>query len=58
VHAAGGSVEALIYDRARLGASDRINGPAIVTQLDATTVVAAGWRAETLANGALLLQRG
>jgi N-methylhydantoinase A len=58
VHAAGGSVEALIYDRARLGAGDRINGPAIVTQLDATTVVAAGWRAETLANGALLLQRG
>jgi N-methylhydantoinase A len=58
VHAAGGSVEALIYDRARLGAGDRINGPAIVTQLDATTVVAAEWRAETLANGALLLQRG
>ena len=58
VHDARGSVEALIYDRPQLGAGDRITGPAIVTQLDATTLLAAGWRAETLANGALLLQRG
>ena len=31
-----------MFDRASLGAGDRIAGPAIVTQLDATTLVARG----------------
>ena len=31
-----------MYDRARLGAKDRIAGPAIVEQYDSTTVVLAG----------------
>jgi N-methylhydantoinase A len=57
VHWAEGSREALVYARASLGAGDRIASPAIVTQLDATTVVAPGWAAEVLASGALLLQR-
>jgi N-methylhydantoinase A len=52
-----GAVEASVYDRASLGAGDSFTGPAIITQLDATTVVAHGWRAEVLATGALLLQR-
>ena len=58
VHGASGSVEALVFDRARLGAGDRIVGPAIVTQLDATTLVAPGWWAEVLASGSLLLRHG
>lgn len=33
---------AYVYDRARLGAHDRIAGPAIVEQYDSTTVVLAG----------------
>ena len=58
VHEAAGSVEALVYDRTRLGAGDTITGPAIVTQLDATTLIAPGWRAEVLTTGATLLRRG
>jgi N-methylhydantoinase A len=58
VHDAAGSTEAMVYDRARLGVGDRFSGPAIVTQLDATTVVARGWQAEILATGALMLRRG
>jgi N-methylhydantoinase A len=34
--------DADVYDRARLGAKDRIAGPAIVEQYDSTTVVLAG----------------
>ncbi len=44
-----------MYDRAALGAGDRLAGPAIVTQLDATTLVARGWHADVLGSGALLL---
>lgn len=55
VHGAHASVEAHVFDRAQLGAGDRIAGPAIVTQLDATTLVAPGWHAEVLASGSLRL---
>jgi N-methylhydantoinase A len=34
--------DAHVYDRTRLGADDRIAGPAIVEQYDSTTVVLAG----------------
>jgi N-methylhydantoinase A len=50
-------VEAGIFDRASLGAGDRFEGPAIVTQLDATTLVARGWQAEVMPAGALMLRR-
>jgi N-methylhydantoinase A len=56
VHEAAGSVEASVYDRAALGAGDRLACPAIITQLDATTLVARGWHAEVLGSGALLLE--
>jgi N-methylhydantoinase A len=36
---AAGRTEAPTYDRARLGAGDRVRGPAILTQLDATTLL-------------------
>src|SRR5690606_18296344 len=42
-----------VYDRARLGPGARFDGPAIATQLDATTLVPRGWRAVVLATGAL-----
>jgi N-methylhydantoinase A len=53
----GDAVSASIYERAALGVGDRLIGPAIVTQLDATTLVPPGWTAEVAASGALLLVR-
>ncbi len=52
-----GAVEAPIIDRALLGPGANFAGPAIVTQLDATTLVTPGWRASVDASGALLLTR-
>ena len=43
------------YDRATFGAGDRFEGPAIITQLDATTLVAPGWSGEVHPSGAILL---
>ncbi|MFT8245791.1 hydantoinase/oxoprolinase family protein [Roseomonas sp. BN140053] len=57
VHFEGGSRDAALFDRAALGAGDRFAGPAIVTQLDATTLVPPGWTAEAHASGALILRR-
>jgi N-methylhydantoinase A/oxoprolinase/acetone carboxylase beta subunit len=34
-----------IYAREHLTVADEINGPAILTQLDATTIIPTGWRA-------------
>jgi len=50
-------VEAMVYARDKLGVGERFAGPAIVTQLDATTLVLPGWEAEVFAGGALLLRR-
>jgi len=47
-----------VFERTHLGTGDRFAGPAIVTQLDATTLVPARWTAEVLNTGALLLRRG
>ena len=55
VHLADGPVTVPVYDRARLGEGDRFEGPAIVRQLDATTLVRPGWTATVHTNGALLL---
>ena len=57
VHDATGSTDTLVYDRPRLGAGGRFAGPAIVMQLDAITAVAAGWQAEIVAIGAVMLHR-
>ena len=40
---AGGAVVCPIYDRALLRAGNRFAGPAVVEQMDATTVVLPGW---------------
>ncbi len=43
---------------ANLTAGDRIAGPAIVTEDISTTVIDAGWEAEVLTQGELLLTDG
>ena len=44
--AAGGAVETPLYVRADLPAGSKLEGPAIIDQLDSTTLVPPGWRAE------------
>ncbi len=57
VHFASGTMEVPLYDRASLGAGDRLAGPAIVSQLDATTVISPHWIGEVHPSGAILLKR-
>ncbi len=53
----GAERKAAIYSRDDLAPGDRIDGPAIVTESDSTTIVEPGWRAEMLPQGHLLLTR-
>ncbi len=48
--------DAGIYDRGRLGAEDVVAGPAIVSEMDSTTVVLPGYLATVDAVGNLLIQ--
>jgi N-methylhydantoinase A len=48
--------DAGIYDRGRLGAEDVVTGPAIVSEMDSTTVVLTGYSATVDAVGNLLIQ--
>ncbi len=57
VHLASGVAQVPLYDRATLGAGDTIEGPAIVSQLDATTLVLPGWTGAVHRSGAILLSR-
>ena len=57
VHWVAGAALTPLYDRATLGAGDEFDGPAIVTQLDTTTLVPPGWSVQALPSGTLLLQR-
>ena len=57
VHFASGTTEVPLYDRATFGAGDRLDGPAIVSQLDATALVAPGWSGDVHPSGAILLTR-
>ena len=44
IHLAGKeSVNAILYERDRLDVGAAVSGPAIVEQLDATTVIPPGW---------------
>jgi N-methylhydantoinase A len=52
---ATGPVAAPIYDRARLGAGARLDGPTILTQLDAPTLVLAGQVGDVDAFGNLIV---
>ncbi len=55
--ASGPAMPAIVYDRAGLGTGDRIVGPAVVTQVDATTLVPPEWDAQMAESGALVLTR-
>jgi N-methylhydantoinase A len=55
VYFASGPAEVPLFERASLGVGDRLVGPAIVSQLDATTLIQPGWSAEVHASGALIL---
>lgn len=48
--------EVPVFERDRLAIGCRLEGPAIVEQMDATTVIPAGWRAEVDAYGNLILE--
>lgn len=48
--------DAAVYDRARLASGDAIEGPAVVTQFDATTVVLGGQRLHVDPYGNLLIE--
>ena len=54
---AAGWCDAGLYRRERLRAGALINGPAIIAEANATTVVEPGWQARLGATGALELQR-
>ena len=41
----------------RVAVRERVAGPAVITQVDATTLVPPGWAARPIASGALLLER-
>jgi N-methylhydantoinase A len=56
--AAGGFVRCPVYDRARIGTGATIHGPAIIEQMDSTTVVTGNDSVTGLDAGNLLLRVG
>jgi N-methylhydantoinase A len=55
VHVGGERVDAHVYDRARLRAGDVVRGPAVVTEMDSTTLVLPGHVATVHESGSLLI---
>jgi N-methylhydantoinase A len=51
-----GELETPLYQRDMLSVGNRISGPALVVQMDTTTVVPPGWNGEVDGYGNLLLQ--
>jgi N-methylhydantoinase A len=56
IYVDGGFVDAALYDRLKLRAGDVIHGPAIVTEMDSTTLVLPGHTATTDPSGSLLIR--
>ncbi|HTF54821.1 MAG TPA: hypothetical protein VK735_45890 [Pseudonocardia sp.] len=56
IHLSGERVDARIYDRAKLLAGDVIAGPAIITEMDSTTLVLPGHAATVHRSGSLLIR--
>ena len=54
---AGDEHDTPIYDRADMTAGQKIDGPAIIREATATTVIEPGWQAEMNAGGDLVLTR-
>ena len=57
VHWESGSVDTPIFDRATLSAGVTLAGPAVITQLDTTTIIPPGWSATVHPSAALLLTK-
>lgn len=57
VHFVSGTLATPVYARDKFGAGNRFAGPAIIVQLDATTVVPPGWNAAIHPSGAMILTR-
>lgn len=58
VYFAGGpAIEARVIDRASIAAGDEFEGPAVIEQPDANTLVPPGWRVRAESAGALALER-
>ncbi len=56
IHLSGASVPARVYDRPKLRAGDVVTGPAIVTEMDSTTLVLPGHAATVHPSGSLLIR--
>ncbi|MGA3005459.1 MAG: hydantoinase/oxoprolinase family protein [Acetobacteraceae bacterium] len=56
IASANGPLRARIYDRTRLGAGDTITGPAVLTQLDATTLLLPGQSGTVHQLGSLIVR--
>jgi N-methylhydantoinase A len=56
IASAEGLLRARVYDRARLGMGDVVSGPAVLTQLDATTLLLQGQTATVHERGALIVK--
>src|SRR2546421_4451546 len=57
LHTGGRAHRAPVFVRERLAAGDRIPGPAVIAEKNATTVVEPGWRAEVMRSDRLVLER-
>lgn len=55
VHLSGTQLQAKVYDRVRLRAGDVVEGPAIITEMDSTTLVLPGHAATMHPSGSLLI---
>ncbi|WP_246107169.1 hypothetical protein [Pseudonocardia kunmingensis] len=55
IHISGATVEAAVYDRTTLRAGHVVTGPAIVTEMDSTTLVLPGHAATVHPSGSLLI---
>jgi N-methylhydantoinase A len=51
------TVDAQVWLRDELRAGDRVEGPALITEAQTTTVVAPGWRATIDPNGHIVLEQ-
>ncbi|GAA0565319.1 hydantoinase/oxoprolinase family protein [Paractinoplanes ferrugineus] len=56
IYVDGGFVDAALYDRLKLKAGNVITGPAIVTEMDSTTLILPGHAATADASGSLLIR--
>jgi N-methylhydantoinase A len=56
IASASGPLRARIYDRTRLGAGDIIAGPAVLTQLDATTLLLPGQSGKVHELGSMIVR--